>query len=184
MSTNGRRMRGQRFLLMSDSVRLYVYRELWKSLTLFVKMIFRISKPLIRLGIRRATFSLQERQPFWALPISPNRGISPRGRLFIGNTTTPQSPSPTNISVTPNNPKRVSVSLNHSPFTIHHSPFTIHYSPLTVLRSPKKLSIQNASAFPATIHHSPFTIHRSPAPIFTKFSAKFVRVYCKKVWKF
>ena len=56
VSTNGRRMRGQRFLLMSVSVGLCVYRELWKSLTLFVKMIFRISKPLIRLGIRRATF--------------------------------------------------------------------------------------------------------------------------------
>ena len=132
VSTNGRRMRGLPFLKMQDSVRLCVYRELRKSRTLFVKMIFRISLPLIRLGIRRATFP-------------------PRGRLFIGNTTTPQSPSPTNISVTPYNPKRVRLSLNHSPFTIHHSLFTV---------------------LP------------SPAPIFTKFSAKFVRVYCKKVWKF
>ena len=56
VSTNGRRMRGQRFILMSDSVGLCVYRELRKSLTLFVYMIFGISKPLIRLGIRRATF--------------------------------------------------------------------------------------------------------------------------------
>ena len=63
VSTNGRRMRGQPLLLMSDSVGLYVYRELRKSLTLFVKMIFGISKPLIRLGLRRATFP-------------------PRGRLF------------------------------------------------------------------------------------------------------
>ena len=55
VSTNGRRMRGLPFLKMQDSVRLCVYRELRKSRTLFVKMIFRISLPLIRLGIRRAT---------------------------------------------------------------------------------------------------------------------------------
>ena len=63
VSTNGRRMRGLPFLKMQDSVRLCVYQELRKSRTLFVKMIFRISLPLIRLGLRRATFP-------------------PRGRLF------------------------------------------------------------------------------------------------------
>ena len=64
---------------MQDSVGLNDYRESRKSLTLFVKMIFRLTQPLIRLGLRRATFP-------------------PRGRLFIGNTTTPHSslnnPSP------------------------------------------------------------------------------------------
>ena len=63
MSTNGRRMRGQRFLLISDLERLFVYRGLRKCPALFAKMFFRISQPLIRLGLRRATFP-------------------PRGRLF------------------------------------------------------------------------------------------------------
>ena len=86
VSTNGRRMRGQRFLIMSDSVRLFVYRGSRKCRVLFVKMIFRISQSLIRLGIRRATFPPRGRlfDPDTTLQRHGKRmRASPRGKAFV-----------------------------------------------------------------------------------------------------
>ena len=80
-------MRGLLFLLIPDSVRQYVYRESKKCLALFVKMIERIGQPLIRLGLRQATFSSPEAAPpFSALRTFPQRG-HPKGKAYKNQNT-------------------------------------------------------------------------------------------------